>query len=76
MNKYTYFILVIAIAIIASTFYYTSPTQQWARQEKLYQGQIDMYKSAIQDRIKDSESKLQQIQALSGAIQMNKNINE
>ena len=76
MNKYTYIILVLAIGIIATTFWYTSPTQQWERQSKLYQEQIKDYKKSIEDRNKDSESKLQQIQTLSGQIQMNKNINE
>lgn len=41
MNKYTYIILVLAIAIVSGTFYYNSPTQQWVRQEKLYNEQIN-----------------------------------
>lgn len=73
MNKYTYFILVIAIAIIASTFYYTSPTQQWSRQEKLYQGQINSLSGANQNLIEDAIGKFQQIRVLSGQIQSNYN---
>lgn len=51
----------VAISIIAGTFYYTSPTQQWERQLKLYQGQINSYSGDIQnlensiiDRLKNS----------------------
>ncbi len=69
MNKYTYTILIIAIAIISGTFYYTSPTQQWARQEKLYNEQINAIgreKDSIQDWVL---SKIKQIETLSWQIQ-------
>ncbi len=57
-------------------FWFNSPTQQWARQEKFYQEQINQYKIDVENRNKDSEEKLQLIQTLSGQIQMNQNINE
>lgn len=49
MNKYTYIILAFAIGIVAITFWYTSPTQQWERQEKLYQEQINTHSWKVKE---------------------------
>lgn len=72
MNKYTYIILVIAIAIISGTFYYTSPTQQWARQEKLYQEEINKLDQQNESLEKGIQSKIDTIHTLSGQIQTDK----
>lgn len=69
MNKYTYIILVIAIAIISGTFWYTSPTQQWERQSKLYQEQINKVLEQNKKLESGIQSKLETIKSLSGQIQ-------
>ena len=65
MNKYTYSIIALAIAIIVATFYYMSPTQQWERQVKRYQEDINEYKSSTDQLIKDNKSMLDLIKTLS-----------
>lgn len=72
MNKYTYIIIALAIAIIAGVFYYTSPTQQWARQEKSYQEEINKLIQQNSSIEKGINTKLETINSLSGQIQTDK----
>ena len=72
MNKYTYIILALAIAIISGTFWYTSPAQQWERQEKLYQEQINKLDQQNESLEKGIQSKIDTINTLSGQIQTDK----
>jgi len=72
MNKYTYIILVLAIAIVSGTFWYTSPTQQWERQSKLYQEQINKLNQQNESLEKGIQSKIDTIHTLSGQIQTDK----
>lgn len=72
MNKYTYIILALAIAIISGTFWYTSPTQQWERQSKLYQEQINKLDQQNESLEKGIQSKIDTINTLSGQIQTDK----
>ena len=72
MNKYTYIIIILAIAIVTSTFYYTSPAQQWERQVKLYQEQMNSYSGDIQNLEKSIINKQDQIVTLSGNIILDK----
>ena len=74
MNKYTYIILVIAIAIISGTFWYTSPTQQWERQVKLYQEKINSYSGDIIQLSDSITDKIQQIEDLSWSIIQDKDL--
>lgn len=77
MNKYTYIIIALAIAIIAGTFYYTSPTQQWARQEKSYQDEINSLSGTNQKLLDEVLRKIEEIKTLSGQIQDNyRKVNE
>lgn len=72
MNKYTYIILALAIAIVSGTFWYTSPTQQWERQSKLYQEQINKLDQQNESLEKGIQSKIDTINTLSGQIQTDK----
>lgn len=72
MNKNTYIILAVAIEIIIGTFYYTSPTQQWERQSKLYQEQINKLNQQNESLEKGIQSKIDTINTLSGQIQTDK----
>lgn len=74
MNKYTYIILVLAIAIVSGTFWYTSPTQQWERQVKLYQDKINSYSGDIIKISDGIELKIKQMEELSGSIIQDKDL--
>lgn len=72
MNKYTYIILVVAIAIIAGTFWYTSPTQQWERQEKSYYDQINSFSGKIKSLNDDIIHQEEVIKQAKARIESNK----